>query len=224
MLLFIGRSWNHLVPCFPSAPRGQWLPARPGDAEIDIAWTYNAEPQWDGGRCRVSSSGAASSSMVANIRGWNPDWMVRPQRGYQVGGSIGPLYQRHCRMTSGTATKLTEFRGPPVGRGHTRATPARSLMTSSSFQSSQDRFRLAYRESVRADRRSKPSRYLARASLSCREGRSGKRGCRSDWTSRGILPPGSRRLYQADQAPRDDLPHLIDQLVNDLTGRLDLAD
>jgi hypothetical protein len=153
MLLFIGRSWNHLVPCFPSAPRGQWLPARPGDAEIDIAWTYNAEPQWDGGRCRVSSSGAASSSMVANIRGWNPDWMVRPQRGYQVGGSIGPLYQRHCRMTSGTATKLTEFRGPLIGRDHTRATPARSLMTSSSLQSRQDRFRLACRKSMQADRR-----------------------------------------------------------------------
>src|SRR6516164_466292 len=37
-----------------------------------------------------------------------------------------------------------------------------------------------------------------------------------------ILP--KRRLYQADQALCDDLPRLLDQLVNDLTGRLDLAD
>src|SRR5262249_39542778 len=41
---------------------------------------------------------------------------------------------------------------------------------------------------------------------------------------RGIWPAGSRRLYQAEQAPRDDLPRLLDQFVNDLTGRLDLAD
>src|SRR5262245_20089397 len=45
-----------------------------------------------------------------------------------------------------------------------------------------------------------------------------------DWPSRGIQPPGSRRLYQADQALRDDLPRLLDQLVNELTGRLDRAD
>src|SRR5215472_17029619 len=37
-----------------------------------------------------------------------------------------------------------------------------------------------------------------------------------------ILP--KRRLHQAEQALRDDLPRLLDQFVNDLTGRLDLAD
>src|SRR5215467_3717037 len=37
-------------------------------------------------------------------------------------------------------------------------------------------------------------------------------------------PARSRRLYQAEQALRDDLPRLLDQFVNDLTGRLDRAD
>src|SRR5262249_51676718 len=49
-------------------------------------------------------------------------------------------------------------------------------------------------------------------------------GCKSDCLPRGIRPAGSRRLYQAEQALRDDLPRLLDQLVNDSTGRLDLAD
>src|SRR5262249_31409221 len=49
-------------------------------------------------------------------------------------------------------------------------------------------------------------------------------GCKSDCLPRGIRPAGSRWLYQAEQALRDDLPRLLDQLVNDLTGRLDLAD
>src|SRR5262249_24309564 len=50
------------------------------------------------------------------------------------------------------------------------------------------------------------------------------KGCKSDCLPRGIRPAGSRRLYQAEQAPRDDLPRLLDQFVKDLTGRLDLAD
>src|SRR5262249_27110171 len=48
--------------------------------------------------------------------------------------------------------------------------------------------------------------------------------CKSDCLPRGARPAGSRRLYQAEQALRDDLPRLLDQFVNDLTGRLDLAD
>src|SRR6516225_4260581 len=40
----------------------------------------------------------------------------------------------------------------------------------------------------------------------------------------GIRPAGSCRLYQAEQALRDDLPCLLNQFVNDLTGRLDRAD
>src|SRR5215471_17270017 len=50
------------------------------------------------------------------------------------------------------------------------------------------------------------------------------KGCKSDCLPRGIRPTGSRRLYQAEQAMRDDLPRLLDQFVKDLTGRLDLAD
>src|SRR5262245_1317037 len=50
------------------------------------------------------------------------------------------------------------------------------------------------------------------------------KGCKSDCLPRGIRPAGSRRLYQAEQALRDDLPRLLDQVVKDLTGRLDLAD
>src|SRR5215472_1971682 len=50
------------------------------------------------------------------------------------------------------------------------------------------------------------------------------KGCKSDCLPRGARPAGSRRLYQAEQAVRDDLPRLLDQFVNDVTGRLDLAD
>src|SRR5215813_3749459 len=50
------------------------------------------------------------------------------------------------------------------------------------------------------------------------------KGCKSDCLPRGIRPAGSRRLHQAEQAMRDDLPRLLDQFVKDLTGRLDLAD
>src|SRR6516165_2576673 len=44
-------------------------------------------------------------------------------------------------------------------------------------------------------------------------------------SDRGVLSAtGSLGLYQAEQALRDDLPRLLDQLVNDSTGRLDRAD
>jgi hypothetical protein len=36
--------------------------------------------------------------------------------------------------------------------------------------------------------------------------------------------PASLRCNQIGQAPPDDLPRLFDQPVNDLAGRLDLAD
>src|SRR5262249_57938937 len=32
------------------------------------------------------------------------------------------------------------------------------------------------------------------------------KGCKTDYLPRGIWPAGSRRLYQAEQAPRDGLP------------------
>src|SRR5262249_27062285 len=47
------------------------------------------------------------------------------------------------------------------------------------------------------------------------------KGCKTDCLPRGIPPAGSRRLYQAEQALCDDLPHLLHQLANDLTGGLD---
>ena len=50
------------------------------------------------------------------------------------------------------------------------------------------------------------------------------KGCKTDYLPRGTRPACSRRLYQAEQALRDDLPRLLDEFVNDLTGRLDLAD
>src|SRR5262249_37557475 len=47
------------------------------------------------------------------------------------------------------------------------------------------------------------------------------KGWKSDCLPPGIRPAGSRRPYQAEQALRDDLPRLLDQFVNDVTGRLD---
>ena len=44
------------------------------------------------------------------------------------------------------------------------------------------------------------------------------------YLSRGTWPACSLWLYQAEQALRDDLPRLLDQFVNELTGRLELAD
>src|SRR5262249_21003571 len=49
-------------------------------------------------------------------------------------------------------------------------------------------------------------------------------GCKSACLPREVRPAGSLGLYQAEQALRDDLPRLLDQFVNDSTGRLDLAD
>src|SRR5262249_56339060 len=50
------------------------------------------------------------------------------------------------------------------------------------------------------------------------------KGCKRDCLPRGTRPAGSRRLYQAEQALRNDLPRLLDQLLNDVSGPLDLPD
>src|SRR5262249_5961861 len=69
-----------------------------------------------------------------------------------------------------------------------------------------------------------PSSFFDIGLLRCPCGPFGEReGKGAAWPG-GPGPAGSRGLYQAEQALRGDLPRLLAQLVNDLTGRLDLAD